>query len=119
MVNTSQIILESCEWQRAQQSSIYTSPAGHISLLVPRPPMPLSSDYHKKQFIVNEVLCYIQNKMDTKAKEVIVNLASQFFTYEEIIAAKKLLYEVVPVTCRRLIIHRGDDKARQEVADMY
>ena len=95
------------------------APEGYISMFVPRPPMPLSSDYHKKQFIVNEVLCYIQNKMNSEAKEVIVNLASQFFTYEEIIAAKKLLYEVAPVTRRRLIIHRGDDKARQEVADMY
>ena len=95
------------------------APEGHISLLVPRPPMPLGSDYHKKQFIVNEVLCYIQNKMDTEAKEVIVNLASQFFSYEEIVAAKKLLYEMAPVTRRRLIIHRGDDKTKQEVADIY
>ena len=49
---------------------------GYISMFIPRPPMPLGSNYHKKQFIVNEVLCYIQNKMDSKAKEVIVNLAS-------------------------------------------
>ena len=35
------------------------APEGYISVFVPRPPMPLSSDYHKKQFIVNEVLCYI------------------------------------------------------------
>ena len=52
-------------------------------------------------------LCYIQNKMDSEAKEAIVKLASQFFKYEDIITAKKLLYETVPVTRRRLIIHRG------------
>ena len=94
-------------------------PEGFCGLLVPRPPMPLGNSYHKKQFIVNEVLCYIQNKMDSEAKEAIVKLASQFFKYEDIITAKKLLYETVPVTGRRLIIHRGDDKARQEVTDIY
>ena len=104
---------------RMSTSKSHKVSEGFCGLLVPRPPMPLGNSYHKKQFIGNEVLCYIQNKMDSEAKKAIVKLASQFFKYEDIITAKKLLYETVSVTRRRLIIHRGDDKARQEVTDIY
>ena len=81
--------------------------------------MPLGSTYHKKSFIVNEVLCFVQNKINSEPKETIVNLGSSFYTAGEIKSAKQLLYESVPVANRRLKHHRGENKAKMDFEDNF
>ena len=89
-------------------------PEGYISVNIPTPPMPLGFNMHKKQFVVNEVLCFVQNKTDSEFRESIVNLGSCFYKYEDIKYAKNLLYNTVPVEKRKLITHRGKHKSYQE-----
>ena len=93
-------------------------PDGFIQCLIPLPPMPLGNNYHKKQFIVNEVLCYIQNKMDTLPIDKIVKLGSDFFSHTDITTAKKLLHQTAPVKGLRLRMHRGENKAKLDFKDM-
>lgn len=100
------------------RQSITTPPAGYMNTLIPIPLLPLGREFHKKLFIVNEVLCYIQNKMDTLPTDTIVKLCSDFFTYDDIRQAKSLLYQTVPVDGDRLKIYRGEKKAKQDVKDI-
>ncbi len=94
-------------------------PDGYTQLLVRTPPMPLGYNFNKQQFIVNEVLCFVQNKMDNLPRESIVNMGKNFFDQHEILHAKKLLYELIPIGNRRLKVHRGDNKKMQDLNDIF
>jgi hypothetical protein len=96
-----------------------TTPEGYIHMLVRAPHMPLGFNFHKKQLIVNEVLCFIQNKLDNEPRENIVNLAQHFYKHDEVLHAKKILYDAVPVEGRRFKTHRGETKMLMDLNDIF
>ena len=104
--------------EESEKKATTALPEEFVSCLIPAPPMPLGRDFHKKQFIVNEVLCYIQNKMDTLPTDTIVKLGCDFFQYEDIKRAKKILYQTVPIDGQRLRMHKGENKAKLDIKDM-
>ena len=70
------------------------TPEGFAHVLVPLPTMPLGHSFQNKQFIINEVLCYIQNKMDSLTTHTIVKLGSDFFDYNSIIGIGLVLCQM-------------------------
>jgi hypothetical protein len=123
MLNTvaSQTMLwTTSSYTQTEDGSIKSStvPEGFMTTLVPIPPMPLGRQFRKKTFIVNEVLCYIQNKMDTLPTETIVKLGSGFFKYTDIKYAKEILFKTTPLEGQRLKVYRGENKAKQDMSDM-
>jgi hypothetical protein len=92
---------------------------GYINLQIPLPPMPLGYSYHRRAFIVNELLCYLQNKLDTSFK-ILVKIVTDFYDQKDISAAKKLLFDNVKSSDPRLRYRqcRGDNRSRQDVRDM-
>ena len=95
-----------------------TTPEGYISLLIPKPPMPLGAKYHENRFIVNEILCYLQTKMDTVPMDVLVKICSDFYPSDEIQKAKQLLFNLVAVPGTRCRNHIGPKKDVEDVRDM-
>ena len=53
-------------------------------------------DLIDRQYICNELLCFIQNKMDIMPQPMVVKTAVDFFSDHEVKAAKDLLFE----TCK-------------------
>lgn len=94
------------------------APDGFTSVMMKVPPMPLGLNFHKNVFIVNEVLCYVQNKMDTLPTRSIAKLASDYFGCEDIKNAKQVLFELVHVDGLRKKTHRGEKKVYNDVIDM-
>ena len=84
-----------------------------ITLQIPMPPMPLGRNYHQKIFVVNDILCDIQNKIDTLPTDIILKLACDFYKEEQIYEAKKTLYNQVTIAWSRLKQHRGEAKKRE------
>ena len=54
-------------------------PEVHACVMMKLPPIPLGQDYLKKTFIINELLCYLQNKMDSLPFNAIVKLATESY----------------------------------------
>ena len=92
-------------------------PDGYVYALVPVPQFHSGLTYAKRSFIVNEILCYIQNKMDTLPTDTMVKLGSDVFEYSAIKAAKQLLYSSVK-SSNRLREHRGNNKAKDDLLDI-
>ena len=80
--------------------------------------MPKPGNLNKPQFIVNELLCYIQNKIDTEPTETVINMAKHTFSYDEIHTAKIIIYKLVPLAGKRLRTYRGENKSFQDLHDI-
>ena len=53
-----------------------------------------NKEYGIPKIVVNELLCFVQNKMNMLPSETIVQLCSKHYRTEDIEMAKKMLYEV-------------------------
>jgi hypothetical protein len=83
------------------------------------PPSHTDSAMTSKGYMINECLCFIQNKANTCTLSTIVSLCGNFYNKEEISAAKYLLFEVVKPNSVRYIKRRGDKQKTDDIGDMY
>ncbi|XP_037872904.1 uncharacterized protein LOC119629796 [Bombyx mori] len=67
--------------------------------------------------VICELLAFVQNKADVMDEDSILRLCSTAFTTDEITQAKKLLFESVQTTTRR--VHRkGEGKSKRDMEDI-
>ena len=76
---------------------------GYTNLVIPFPPIPIGVTFHKKQFVVNELLCYLQNKLSEVPFSVLVKITSDYYILEVIKTAKCMCFRLVKVPGHRLI----------------
>lgn len=67
--------------------------------------------------VINEVLAYIQNKLDVMDEESLVRLCTTSFSIEEIESAKCLLFEAVSTT-KRNVTRRKAGKQQRDLYDV-
>ncbi|XP_045541515.1 uncharacterized protein LOC123723016 [Papilio machaon] len=67
--------------------------------------------------VINEVLAYIQNKIDVMDEESLVRLCTTSFSVEEIESAKCLLFEAVSTT-KRNVTRRKAGKQQRDLYDV-
>jgi hypothetical protein len=65
----------------------------------------------------NELLCFVQNKMNTLPLNIVVKLCTDFYSCEEIAKAKTMLFNIIP-TQRRKITRIGAEKAKMDMNDI-
>ena len=66
-------------------------------------------------FIVNPLLCFVSSALNTKTTNEITSYCAQFFSYNDVIELKQILYNH---TGDRNSKHRGDDKLVSEIKDI-
>lgn len=66
--------------------------------------------------VINELLSFIQNKVEIMKDESIVNLCSTAFTEEDVMQAKNLLYESIKTADRNVARRKG--KLHKNIQDM-
>ncbi len=69
------------------------------------------------QVHINEVLCFICNKLELLPKEIVVKHCRDFYKADEITLAKDLLFRTVS-TDRRKRSHIGHDKLQKDINDI-
>ena len=69
------------------------------------------------EIVVNELLCFVQNKMNMLPSETIVHLCSKHYRTDESETAKKKLCEVCP-TDTRVLNRKGPKKNVQNLDDV-
>lgn len=67
--------------------------------------------------IVNELLCFIQNRLDTMPLDVIVKLTADFYPAGDIAVGKEVIYDIVKPT-ERLRKRRGDSAGKEDARDI-
>ena len=72
---------------------------------------------HTVGMIKNELLCYLSNKIDLVAHDILVKICLDFYTNEEIEEAKLLLHNSCPSKVK-LCIRRGNKKSEMNLNDM-
>ena len=91
---------------------------GFISLFIPQPAMPLGASYLKKQFVVNELLCFLQNRIDVVTFTALTKITTDFYPHNAIREAKKILFQMVPSRGLRYRECIGPNKATEDVKDI-
>ncbi len=71
----------------------------------------------KGPVFINELLCYLVNKMNIMSQENIIMLCLRIYSTEEVYRAKDLLYKVAKDAGRN-IKHMKDDKDKKNLQDM-
>jgi hypothetical protein len=66
---------------------------------------------------VNELLCFVQNKLDTIPFDTLVRVCSEFYSYDVIYKSKQLLYTAFDVETR-MRKHIGEEKSMMEMKDI-
>ena len=66
---------------------------------------------------INELLCFIQNRVDTVPLDTLARVCAEFYDSDVIFESKKLLYTKCDVV-NRLKKHIGADKALHDVKDI-
>ena len=94
-----------------------TSPANDTT-----PDEPMKSLYseitsRKQTIIINEALCFIQNKIDRVPHALIPKICCDYYSAEAICRAKDILYQNVDSGKRRLK-RKGPDKSKQDIIDI-
>ena len=80
--------------------------------------VPSASSPKERPWIVNELLCYVQNKMDAGMPiDTVSRICSQFYTEESVFEAKELLFEAVK-TAMRFRRYNGENKKEQHMGDI-
>lgn len=77
------------------------------TLTVRLPPLP----------VVSELLCFIQNKIETLTQDALVQLCIDFYSFDVISAAKRLLFDTVQ-TKQRYVPRKGCNKAKMSMGDI-
>lgn len=67
--------------------------------------------------IINEVLCFVQNKVQTVPKDTLAQVCADFYDFKVINAAKELLYTTVSAKTR-FRSRRGNDRSVQSMHDI-
>lgn len=67
--------------------------------------------------VISEVLAFVKNKLDVMNEDSLSRICETAFTPEEIVCAKKLLYDSV-LTDKRIKIRKGDKKAHRDIEDI-
>lgn len=67
--------------------------------------------------VICEILAFVKNKMDVMDEDSLRRICETAFTSEEIISAKKLLYDSIP-TDKRLKTRKGGKKTRRDIDDI-
>ena len=93
-------------------------PDGYMNLTILKPLYPLASSFHKHAFYVNELLCYIQNKMDTVPFDALAKLTHDLYASDEIKQAKVLLFQLVSRPGHRFSQCIGPNKSLEDVQNM-
>ena len=65
--------------------------------------------------VINEVLCFVQNKIDVMNSVSLSLLCRQSFNEDEILKAKRLLFESIP---QRLVKRKGEDRKSKNIEDI-
>jgi hypothetical protein len=86
----------------------YTCNTQEPALVVNLPPHPP---------IVNELLCFVQNKVKQLPYDSLVQLCTDFYSIDVVIAAKELLYRAVTPK-GRYITRKGANKAKLSMGDI-
>ena len=68
--------------------------------------------------VVNELLCFAQNRINSMAMDHVVNLCAEFYSVDAINAAKNTLFHTVKDLKHRLPDKRGPNKGRDEMRDI-
>jgi hypothetical protein len=97
--------------QSALASSVQKNAIPHGSVRASAPDSPHSAVH------INELLCFVQNQVNTVKRPVVVKLCIDFYTDEVIEASKLQLYDIVKPS-DRLIRRRGDNKAHDNIMDI-
>ena len=72
------------------------------------------------EIIVNELLCFMTNKMQTLPMQMIVQLCVSFYDDDVILSAKTKLHELRPSeNSTRVIRRKGPNRKEASVEDMY
>ena len=71
----------------------------------------------KTNMIVSELLCYIQNKIDTNDQEYLIKIVCEFYSEREINDAKALLFKTCKMTAIRLKSY-NKNAARMDCRDI-
>ena len=81
--------------------------------------MPLSSTANSDGIVINELLCFIQNKLDVLPVDSISQLCVSTFCESDIEEAKKLLYDTCSdKTSTRFKKRQGVNKSHANIADI-
>ena len=67
--------------------------------------------------VINEALCFIQNKVNVAPVDIIVKICADFYDVDYLLRSKVLLYDTAQPTVKRRS-RRGDKKAEQTVRDI-
>ena len=75
---------------------------------------------HSKErtHVVNELLCFVQNRMDVMARDTLVSICTQFYTEAAICEAKRVLFANVDTKSRKQVNRHGDLKSKHNVEDI-
>ena len=63
------------------------------------------STEEEDKVVVSDLLCYLQCKMESVPKESLVQVVSNFYKLEAIVAARELLYKDLPSSLPRVVRH--------------
>lgn len=66
--------------------------------------------------VINEVLAFVHNKIAVMDEQTIVRICDTAFSAEEILVAKKLLFEAIPG--EKLKLRKKDEKSRKDLQDI-
>lgn len=94
-----------------QPQSVSSSQISNTEELVVKLPPP-------KPYI-NELLCYVQNKVESCPRDTLAQICSDFYSFDVIKSAKELLsVSAAPKSNRRLVNRRGNDRCIQSMKDI-
>ena len=73
--------------------------------------------------VVNELLCFVTNKIDVMTQDVLVKLCADFYDCNSIVTAKKLLYEKIQdlniaITLPRYAKRKGLNRNKSDILDI-
>ena len=73
--------------------------------------------------VVNELLCFVTNKIDVMTQDVLVKLCADFYDCNSIVTAKKLLYEKIQdlnlaITLPRYAKRKGLNRNKSYILDI-
>ena len=77
-----------------------------------------SSNSIHNPIIINEVLCFAQNKTNTLPVDNVVKLCTDFYSSEVISAAKRVLFDNAKGKKPRYVVRQGENKSRGDMRDI-
>lgn len=75
-------------------------------------------DSEQETLIINELLCFVQCKIDVTPKDILSRVCTSFYDHQTIADAKQLLYDVV-IPDQRKSVKIGNNKSQSEFDDIY